>query len=101
MRTRKKLLLGIVFAIAAAAVVWLALDRRPALSPILSFSFLSYTNVNAMKPVGLPQGDWIGAEVKLKNEGPVSITYGAWGLANLQQFGWVNARTATGWTPGN
>lgn len=91
---RKKLLLAFVFAIALAAVVWFA-ARHSAPAALVSFTVLGYTNVSITKPDAVRKGDWIRAEVEMKNESAVAVYYqDYWEREN---FGSGFAQTATGW----
>jgi hypothetical protein len=91
MRSRKKLLLTLVSAVAAAAVVWFAWGRHP--TPALSVTVLGYTNVSIPPQDGGAKGDWIRAEVGLKNEGPVTVYVNYSGV-----FDWLSVQTASGRT---
>ncbi len=66
MRARKTVLLALAVAVVAAAVVWLAWDRRPAPVPVLSIAVLGYTNL---------YDGASGVFVRLKNEGGVTLVF--------------------------
>jgi hypothetical protein len=97
-RTRRKLLLVLVVAVAAGAVVWFVSDRRPAPGLAVRIVVVGYTNVTTINPGTFPaRGNWIRAEVKLRNEGAVSVNYRGGGL-----LGWEDSQTATGeWVNGD
>jgi hypothetical protein len=78
MRIRKTALLVLALAV-AAALVWIEWGRRPAPVPALSIEVVGYTNFSIPKLGEEPRGEWIRAEVRLKNEGSVTIRCHGWG----------------------
>jgi len=61
MRTRNKLLLVLAFAVAAAASVLIAWDRRPATAPVVTFTVRGYTNVSNAQKGDDPELQRLGA----------------------------------------
>jgi hypothetical protein len=75
----------------------------PSSAPVsASITLVDYTNITMLYPdtnvyVYPGRGEWLRAHMRLKNEGSVSISYGAWGG---EPYGWANAQTDQGPTNG-
>jgi hypothetical protein len=89
---------------AASLVGWLiyAWHYPPTSVPVASITFRRYTTYTLSSTKSNDSfypgpGKWLRAMMELKNEGNVSISYGAWGD---EPYGWANAQTAQGLTNG-
>ena len=95
------------FAAAAGAgciALWLMFAWRQQPSSVVkaSITLVSYTDFTMPNPdtnvfVYPGRGHWLRAQMKLKNEGKATISYGAWGD---EPYGWANAQTCKGLTNG-